>query len=288
MFLDPADLQRSFDPQTLARARGYLVPNRVTNVRLSEQHDAASANVQGSGTRPYAVRIAVRDRDGVRTIESDCSCSDGRACKHGAALALLLSDNERGASSASDRAVDTWSRQMIEVYGDVSADETIERLLYVIDLPEAQGLHALQLVPYVMPPAGSNAEPREFSLYNLGIRVRVSSPVPTASQDVLSARADCSDSAPTFHRRFSRCCSSCLRRAGCCVGKIRRHRCSRMCRSPRANSRGAPTMMGSCACISREYADAVLLPTAPLWYVDLAAFVPDRSRSPLRRSLQPQ
>ena len=57
MFFDSTDLERSFDSQTLARARGYLAGNRVTNVRLSEQGDAASANVQGSSTRPYAVRI---------------------------------------------------------------------------------------------------------------------------------------------------------------------------------------------------------------------------------------
>ncbi len=167
MFFDPADLERSFDPQTLVRARGYLAGNRVTNVRLSEERDAASANVQGSATRPYAVRVAVRDRDGSRTIESDCSCSDGSACKHGAALALMLADRSAEASGASDRAVDAWTRQMIETFGEAAASESSERLLYAIDVPESHGLRTLRLVPYVMPPAGGGAQAREFSLHNL-------------------------------------------------------------------------------------------------------------------------
>ena len=166
MFFDAADLERAFDPQTLARARGYLAGNRTTNVRLSEQGDAASANVQGSATRPYAVRIAVRDRDGVRTIESDCSCAEGEACKHGAALALTLLDRSAGASGASDGAVDAWTRRMLETLG-VPASENIERLHYVIDVPESHGLRTLRLVPYVMPPNGSSASSREFSFHSL-------------------------------------------------------------------------------------------------------------------------
>jgi superfamily II DNA or RNA helicase len=167
MFFDFADLERSFDPQTLARARGYLAGNRVSNVRLSEQGDAASANVQGSATRPYAVRITARNRDGIRMIESDCSCPDGHACKHGAALALTLSEHSEGASGASDGAVDAWTRRMIETFGDVPAPQSVERLIYVVDVPESHGLRTVRLVPYVMPPAGSTAKPREFSFYNV-------------------------------------------------------------------------------------------------------------------------
>ncbi|MGB8798136.1 MAG: SWIM zinc finger family protein, partial [Candidatus Aquilonibacter sp.] len=167
MFFDFADLERSFDPQTLVRARGYLAGNRVTNVHLSEQGDAASANVQGSSTRPYAVRITARDGDGMRTIESDCSCPGGHACKHGAALALMLSERSEGASGASDGAVDAWMRRTIEAFAEGPAFPGIERLLYVIDVPESHGLRTVRLVPYVVPPAGGSAKPREFSFYNV-------------------------------------------------------------------------------------------------------------------------
>jgi superfamily II DNA or RNA helicase len=167
MFFDVPDLERSFDPQTLARARGYLAGNRVTNVRLSEQGDAASANVQGSSTRPYAVRITARDRDGMRSIESDCSCPGGHACKHGAALALMLSERSEGPSGASDGAVDAWTRRTVETFGEASAPQGIERLLYMIDVPESHGLRTVRLVPYVVPSAGSTAKPREFSFYNV-------------------------------------------------------------------------------------------------------------------------
>ncbi len=272
MFLDPADLQRSFDPQTLVRARGYLAPNRVANVRLSERHDAASANVQGSGTRPYAVRIAVRDRDGVRTIESDCSCSDGRACKHGAALALLLSDNGAGASSASDRAVDAWSRQMIEVFAEIPADETIERLLYVIDLPEAQGLHALQLVPYVMPPAGSSAQPREFSLHNLrNSRARF-----ITSIDGVAGRLVSASGLLGLGADLSPAILAMLLELLATRGLLRWQdpSSSPLVYAPIAE--GALTWSTDDDGLVRvhlaEYADAVLLPTAPLWYVDPGAF----------------
>jgi superfamily II DNA or RNA helicase len=167
MFFEPADLERSFDPQTLARARGYLVGNRITNVRIAEQGDAANANVQGSATRPYAVRIAARDREGTRTIESDCSCPDGHACKHGAALALMFSERSAGTSGPSDGVVDAWTRRALEAFGEGPPREGDERLLYVIDVPESHGLRTLRLMPYVMPPAGSSAKPREFSLHDL-------------------------------------------------------------------------------------------------------------------------
>lgn len=161
MLFDTRDLERSFDPHTLASARRYTSGNRITNVRISEQGDAASANVQGSGTRPYAVRIALRDRDGARVVESDCSCPAGHACKHGAALALSLIERE------SDSAVDAWMRRMLEAFAQSPQPSAGERLAYAIDSRESHGSRTLRLTPYVLP------EAREFSFYNLtNARVR--------------------------------------------------------------------------------------------------------------------
>ena len=88
-------------------------------------------------------------------IESDCSCPAGHACKHGAALALMLSERSEGTSGASDGAVDAWTRRTIETFSEAPASQSNERLLYVIDVPESHGLRMVRLVPYVVPPAGS-------------------------------------------------------------------------------------------------------------------------------------
>ena len=268
MFFDPSDLERSFDPQTLARARGYLPTNRIANVRLSEQHDAASANVQGSAARPYAVRIAVRDRNGVRTIESECSCSDGFGCKHGAALALMLSDSSAGAGSASDRAVDGWARRMLETFGEATAPESIERLLYTIDVPESQGQRTLGLVPYVMPPAGSSAQPREFSLHNLrNSRARFITGIDDVAGRLVSASGLLGLGA-----ELSPAILAMLLELLATRGLLR-------WRDPSSSVLEYAPITGAALAWRTDddglvrvhlarHADAVLLPTAPLWYVD--------------------
>jgi superfamily II DNA or RNA helicase len=162
MFFDQTDLEDSFDPQILARARAYLGGNRISNVQFSEQGDAASANVQGSALRPYAVRIAVEEHDGSRTIASDCSCPDRHACKHGAALARMLLDRGLGASGPSDGAVDAWTRRVLESHAGTPAGEPFERLHYVVDVPETHGLRGFRLTPYVLAPADGGVQPRAF------------------------------------------------------------------------------------------------------------------------------
>ncbi|MGB6987505.1 MAG: SWIM zinc finger family protein, partial [Candidatus Aquilonibacter sp.] len=272
MFFDPADLERSFDPQTLARARGYLAANRVTNLRLSEQHDAASANVQGSATRPYAVRVAARGRDGMRTIESDCSCSDGRACKHGAALALLLSDSGGEANSASDRAVDAWSRRMLEAFNGIPRDESIERLVYAIDAPESHGSRTLELMPYVMPPAGSRAQPREFSLHNLrNSRARFITGIDDVAGRLVGASGLLglgADLSPAILAMLLELLAT--------RGLLRWRDPSS---PPLEHSPLAGTALawqndddGLVRVRLAQHPDAILLPTAPLWYVDPKTF----------------
>jgi superfamily II DNA or RNA helicase len=272
MFLDPVDLEHSFDPQTLARARSYLAANRVTNVRLSEQRDAASANVQGSAARPYAVRIALRERDGTRTIESDCSCADGAACKHGAALALLLSDRSAGASGAADRAVDAWTRRMLQTFGETSADESIERLLYAIDVPESHGQRTLRLVPYVMPASGSSAEPREFSLHNLrNSRARFITGVDDVAGRLVSASGLLglgADLSPAILAMLLELLATrgLLRWRDPSSPPLEYAPLAEAALAWRTDDDGLARVHLA------QHPDAVLLPTAPLWYVDPKTF----------------
>ncbi len=270
MFFDATDLERSFNPQTLVRARAYLAGNRISNMRLSELGDAASANVQGSGTRPYAVRIVARDRDGVRMIESDCSCPDGHACKHGAALALMLPDRSAGASGASDGMVDAWTRRTLETFGEVPP-ENVERLLYVIDVPESHGQRTLRLVPYVMPSSESSAKPREFSLHNLkNSRARFITGV-----DSVAARLVSASGLLGLGQDLSPAILAMLLKLLATRGLLR-------WRDPSSPPLGhAPITGTSLAWRTHDdglvrvhlaqHAHAVLLPTAPLWYVDPSA-----------------
>ena len=271
MFFDLADLERSFDPQTLTRARGYLAGNRVTNVRLSEQGDAASANVQGSATRPYAVRIAVRDREGTRTIESDCSCPDGRACKHGAALALMHTNRGAEAGGASDGAVDAWTRRMLETVHDVTTPENAERLLYVVDVPESHGLRSMRLVPYVMPPAGSSTAPREFSFLNVkSSRARFITGVDAAAGRLVSASGLLGlgqDLSPAILAMLIELLATrgLLRWRDPSSPPLEYAPLTSVTLGWRTDEDGLIRVH------LIEHAHAVLLPTAPLWYVDPAA-----------------
>jgi superfamily II DNA or RNA helicase len=268
MLFDAAALERSFDPQTVVRARSYLTGNRVTNLRLSEQGEAASANVRGSSARPYAVRIAASERDGMQTIESDCSCPDGHACKHGAALALTLLDRGAETNGASDGAIDAWTRRTLEAFGEAPASEKIERLVYVLDVPESHGLRTLRLVPYVMPVLGSSASPREFSFHNFkNSRARF-----VTNVDVIAGRLVSASGLLGLGQDLSPAVLAMLFEWLATRGLLR-------WRDPSSPALAHVPIAGSALAWRTdddglvrvhlaEHADAALLPTSPLWYVD--------------------
>ncbi|HTV93283.1 MAG TPA: DEAD/DEAH box helicase [Verrucomicrobiae bacterium] len=268
MLFDTAALERSFDPQTIARARGYVAGNRITNVRLSEQGEAASATVQGSATRPYAVGIAARERDGVQTIESECSCPDGHACKHGAALALKLLDRDAGAGGASDGAVDAWTRRMLETFGKSTAVQKNERLLYVIDAPESHGLRSVRLVPYVMPAAGNSAQPREFSFHNFkNSQARFITGI-----DVVAGRLAGASGLLGLGQDLSPAIFAMLLELLATHELLRWHDASSepLERVPISDA-ALVWETGNDGLVRvrlAQHADAILLPTSPLWYVD--------------------
>jgi superfamily II DNA or RNA helicase len=89
------ELHRSFDAPTLRRAAVYSSDGSVATPDLQalEVHRVqATAQVRGTGTVPYTVVLHVQDdmEDGL-VIRTTCTCPVHSQCKHGAALALVLS-----------------------------------------------------------------------------------------------------------------------------------------------------------------------------------------------------
>ncbi len=171
MFFESADLRRSFDPQTIARAREYVQRGRVTNVRFTTGGNVAHAGVQGSGTRPYAVRLSVTEKDGVRTLEGGCSCPVGINCKHAAALAITVAEGlaEVDHAGASDGAVDAWTKQVAGFESPARNGARNQWLAYAIDMAESHGLRRFRLTAHVVAASANGAAPkaREYSLHNL-------------------------------------------------------------------------------------------------------------------------
>ena len=161
MVFDQADLDRSFDPQTLQRARLYVAEHRVADLRFSDDGNVARASVQGSGIRPYAVRLSIAERAVAKMIESDCSCPVGGQCKHGAAVAIsMLEGRSAQHAGATDGAVDAWMRQILDRFGK-EPEEQAERIVYAVDVGESYGMRRFRLQPYVV-----GRKPREYMWQN--------------------------------------------------------------------------------------------------------------------------
>ncbi|KAF1014079.1 MAG: hypothetical protein GAK31_03103 [Stenotrophomonas maltophilia] len=100
---DQDDLFRWFDPKTLARAGGCL--ERVGNLRADG--DVLHADVRGTARRPYhvAINLAASTGSARGRLHGSCSCPVGSACKHMAAVMLLvlgISEREGERSSTTD------------------------------------------------------------------------------------------------------------------------------------------------------------------------------------------
>ena len=159
---------------------------------------------------------------------------------------------------------------MLEAFGEAQGGATIERLLYVIDVPESHGLRTLRLVPYVMPPAGSSAEPREFSLENLrNSRARFITGIDGVAGRLVSASGLLGlgvDLSPAILAMLLELLAT--------RGLLR-------WRDPSSPPLEHAPIAGELAWRTdddelvrvhlAQHAHAVLLPTAPLWYVDPAA-----------------
>lgn len=124
--LDEEMVGRSFDAATLARAQSYVAQGRVEDVVVrSDDSDEVvlSAVVQGTEPQPYEVELcAVRGADRWE-LYSDCTCPVGVRCKHGAALALVVSRQRDGGAAGPDDGP-AWSDRLERVLSELDGGTT--------------------------------------------------------------------------------------------------------------------------------------------------------------------
>ncbi len=76
---------------SLSRGMRYFDQGRVTKLQADNSLMKATAQVQGSGKKPYAVDITFTHRDGLlEDIDGFCTCPVGYNCKHVAATLMAL------------------------------------------------------------------------------------------------------------------------------------------------------------------------------------------------------
>ena len=91
-------------PQILARGRTYARAGQVVAVQV--QPKGFTAQIQGTGSRPYQVRLDRTTISGSERVAADCTCPygcDDGWCKHAAALAYVaafLLDRDQTARQA--------------------------------------------------------------------------------------------------------------------------------------------------------------------------------------------
>lgn len=88
----PHDVAQNYDARSFSRARVLVPWASVEETRWAEQRLIVSGKVRG--TDLYSTEVTAQPLESGIVIRSECSCPVGVACKHGAALALrLLQDN---------------------------------------------------------------------------------------------------------------------------------------------------------------------------------------------------
>jgi len=126
------DLQKWLDEKTLVAAKGYL--RAVSQLHVSDTE--ASALVQGTDPRPYTVRVVFQPgRRGGIQLNMHCTCSEGKGCKHAAAV-LLAAIEQRGETVLKpDTGVVKWLRDLREQVTTPdrqSQGKNREQLFYVL------------------------------------------------------------------------------------------------------------------------------------------------------------
>ena len=95
------DIKRIFPPVTLTAGRSYEQRGRVQDLEINERGAIITATTQGTQPDPYiqSLKVSRSPTNGIR-IAGACSCSEGRGCKH---LAAVLIAAQRRQAQASRR-----------------------------------------------------------------------------------------------------------------------------------------------------------------------------------------
>jgi len=91
-----AAMLRTLSRPAIEAGRAYAARGAVRRLAASADGRVIEAEVKGTATRPYSLRITLqRRRDGGTAFDGSCSCPVGFDCKHVAA-ALFAARGERG------------------------------------------------------------------------------------------------------------------------------------------------------------------------------------------------
>lgn len=142
------DVQRTFSHYEISKAKEYLRPGVISDLRVSPNGRAILALVQGTRRQPYRVSIQLDGRsrqNGPMGVTGYCTCPVMYNCKHVAAVLLAVLGRAGAAGAPSGQAEDSergpltaWLNTLDEVVAAPNPEEyppaIRHRLLYVLSL----------------------------------------------------------------------------------------------------------------------------------------------------------
>lgn len=132
----------------------YQRRRRATVTDMADDGSVVCGRVQGSQSKPYAVRITLSTTpEGVVSIAGHCSCPVTFNCKHVAALLIESMATAAGRTRAPAAAVapaltpqaETWLADLdraLRLSADTYPPSVRQRLIYVLSLAEGNGAPA--------------------------------------------------------------------------------------------------------------------------------------------------
>lgn len=115
------DLPRTFDDQTIARARDYVSDGRVERIRIELEGARIVASVRGGRPRAYDVTALVTRRRDRVALAGSCSCPVGTDCKHVAAALLAALAGDRGLERSPEEGLDATDHWLYRLSATVAA-----------------------------------------------------------------------------------------------------------------------------------------------------------------------
>ena len=148
------DISRTIPAAALDKAMAYQRRRRATVTDMADDGSVVCGRVQGSQSKPYAVRITLSTTpEGVVSIAGHCSCPVTFNCKHVAALLIESMATAAGRTRAPAAAVapaltpqaETWLADLdraLRLSADTYPPSVRQRLIYVLSLAEGNGAPA--------------------------------------------------------------------------------------------------------------------------------------------------
>ncbi len=173
MTIDRSEIERSFDASTIDRGYRYYKLGHVLRVGPTHEADSVAALVSGSRQHPYSVLLRKSRARGVAGVSGTCSCPVRHNCKHVAAAAFAIAEDDAAPDAeAGSGAVEMWIQELREQYEQTlitQALESREHIRYAIDLQPAPYTPTLTLSAFIgaIRKSGERGTPRPYEVRNV-------------------------------------------------------------------------------------------------------------------------